>query len=437
MDLLSVRSHLEVLKTCQADWKGARLPMATPPGARYPYVYPRDLAAIARAHDRLEGVRDEEAVARELHAAADFLLATQGKDGLWGQRYDLHARDRSIYPQEDNTAHATAVLARHIRHERRCGRVSAIEKETLHAIERGLEGARHRVYRKGINLFYSTTSIHESAMEKGYTLWTNGAYRDAYRLAAEAFRAAGRDEHAEAWERRLLRLEENLARHFIQDGAWIRALTADGRFDRRPDVTLLSPHYFGFEHLGEAAAERAADRVEKELWDPDVGLLQRYLPFREDPAVHLHAGNGPWLAYSAWLAQRHAAKGRIERAQGIVTQILQLATPEGWLPEHVSTRERFLDFMEHEWETGLDYRKEFDPDILLPGVTFSQVLEEANKMHAAYQHAAAEAERAGDGIIRFATPLAWTHAEVAVALGLLARAAPRPREARETRAGMR
>jgi GH15 family glucan-1,4-alpha-glucosidase len=419
VDLLDVGFHLGVLETCQADWKGARLPMATPPGMRYPYVYPRDLAAIARAHDRLGGAHDEGRVARELQAAAAFLLEAQGPNGHWGQRYDLHARDKSIYPQEDNTAHAAAVLARHVRHERRQGRVSSIESEVLHAIERGLEAARRGVYRKGINLFYSTTSIHESAMEKGYTLWTNGAYRDAYRLAVEAFRAAGRIEHADAWERRLEALEANIGRHFVQDGVWIRALTGDGRFDRRPDVTLLAPYYFGFEHLDEAAAERAANRIEHELWDPDIGLLQRYLPFREDPAVHLHAGNGPWLAYSAWLAQRHAAQGRTDAAWDILERIMRFASPEGWLPEHVSTRERFYDFIEHEWETGLDYRKEFDPAILLPNVGFSEILEETNKMHKAYQRAAHDADRAGDGIIRFATPLAWTHAEVAVALGLL------------------
>ena len=411
--------HLGVVRTCQATWKGAPLPMATPPGARYPYVYPRDLAAVARAYYRLKELEQDEAVSRELQSAAGFLVEAQGPNGLWGQRYDLQARDRSIYWQEDNTAHAVAVLARHVRHERRRGRVSPIERDALQAMERGLEASKQLVYRKGINLFYSTTSVHESQMEKGYTLWTNGAYRDAYRLAAEAFQVVGRDDRSAFWDGRLRRLEENLARHFVQEGAWIRGLTADGRFDRRPDVTLLAPHYFGFEHLGEQAAERAADRVEKELWDPDLGLLQRYLPFREDPAVHLHAGNGPWLAYSAWLAQRHAAKGRVERARELVRRILDFATPEGLLPEHVSTKERFLDFMEHEWETGLDFRKEFDPEILLPNVTFSEILLETNKMSAAYQRAAEEAERAGDGVIRFATPLAWTHAEVAVALGLM------------------
>lgn len=416
MSSSAIQFHLDVLRTCQAAWKGALLPLATPPDARYPYVYPRDLAAVARAYDRMGSAAGDDAVSRELGGAAHFLLDTQDADGLWHQRYDLQGRDRSIYLQEDNTAHAVAVLARHIRHERRRGRASSIENECVTAIERALDGARARIYRKGINLYYSTTSIHESAMERGYTLWTNGAYRDAFRLAAEAAESAEREDLVKSWSARMQRLDENLKRHFVQDGQWIRRVTAEGRFDRRPDVTLLSPFYFGFEHLSKEASDRSAARVENELWDPDIGLLQRYLPFREDRAVHLHAGNGPWLAYSAWLAQRHAANGNLDDAADLMNRIMALGTPEGHLPEHVSTRERFLDFMDNEWETGLDFRKEFDVEIMLPRVGFSEILEEAVRMRNAYRSAAAEAERSGDGIIRFAAPLAWCHAEIAVAL---------------------
>lgn len=409
--------HLDRLHEIHTAWRGHVVPLATPPGSRYPYVYPRDLAAIARAFDRIDakGTTSE----RMLEGAAAFLLATQGLDGAWGQRYDLDAKDRSIYKQEDNTAHAVAVLARHVRFHRRDGQPAANETATLEAIHRGLAHARANVYRKGINLYYSTTSIHESPIELGYTLWTNGAYRDAYRLAVEASRLTGDEAQASQWESQQLRLDENIRRHFVQDGQWIRALTAEGRFDRRPDVTLLSPYYFQFEHLAPVESETSAERVERELWDPDLGLLQRYLPFREDPHVHLHAGNGPWLAYTAWLAQRHAKNGRAKRAEEILALIERLATPDGALPEHVSTRERFQDFLVNEWETGLDFRKEFDPVILLPHIGFSTILEEAVRMRQAYDDAALEAERAGDGIIRFAMPLGWTHAEVAVAYASL------------------
>lgn len=409
--------HLDRLHDIHTAWRGHVVPLATPPGSRYPYVYPRDLAAIARAFDRIDAKGT--IATRMLEGASAFLLATQGLDGGWGQRYDLDAKDQSIYKQEDNTAHAVAVLARDIRHHRRDGKSAPHEAESLEAIRRGLAHARSNIYRKGINLYYSTTSIHESALERGYTLWTNGAYRDAYRLAVEAARLTGDERQAAIWEDQQLRLDENIRRHFVQDGQWIRALTAEGRFDRRPDVTLLSPYYFLFEHLAPAESETSAQRVERELWDPDLGLLQRYLPFREDPDVHLHAGNGPWLAYTAWLAQRHAKHGRTKRAEEILALIERLATADGALPEHVSTRERYQDFMANEWETGLDFRKEFEPSILLANVPFSTILEEAVRMRQAYENAGKEAERSSDGIVRFATPLGWTHAEVAVAYSLL------------------
>ena len=410
--------HLDRLHAIHTAWRGHVVPLASPPGSRYPYVYPRDLAAVARAFDRIDAKGT--ASTRILEGAAAFLIATQGLDGSWGQRYDLEAQDRSIYHQEDNTAHAVAVLARHIRHHRREGRAAPNEAVAFEAIQRGLAHARSAIYRKGINLYYSTTSIHESAIEHGYTLWTNGAYRDAFRLAVEAARLLEVEALASRWADQQTRLEDNMRRHFVQDGQWIRALTAEGRFDRRPDVTLLSPYYFQFEHIEPDAADASADRVERELWDPDLGLLQRYLPFREDPHVHLHAGNGPWLAYTAWLAQRHAKAGRRKRAEEILALIENFATADGALPEHVSTRERFQDFMLNEWETGLDFRKEFDPQILLPRVAFSTILEEAVRMRQAYDNAAQEGERAGDGIIRFAAPLGWTHAEVAVAYAMLA-----------------
>ena len=418
----AVDRHLAHLRTCSATWRGHHLPLATPPGQRYPYVYPRDLAAVARAFDRIP----HDTPARQAHAheallgSAAFVLATQGADGLWGQRYDQEGRDRAIYKQEDNTAHAIAVLARHVRLERRRGGASPFEGACFEAIVRGFAGAITHHYRREINLYHSTTSIHESAMEHGYTLWTNGAYRDAYRLALEAATLAGRDDLVKAWSPFHERHDANIRRHFVQTEGWIRALTPTGRFDRRPDVTLLSPFYFRFEDLDPDASERAATRAETELWDPDLGLFQRYLPFREDRAVHTHAGNGPWLAYSLWIAQRHAAMKRTQRARDLLDRVEAYATAQGHLPEHVSTRDRFLDFHRNEWETGLDFQKEFDGAIMLPHVPFSQVLEETVRMQRAYDDAARVGEAAGDGIIRFAAPLAWTHAEAAVTHALLA-----------------
>jgi GH15 family glucan-1,4-alpha-glucosidase len=160
----------------------------------------------------------------------------------------------------------------------------------------------------------------------------------------------------------------------------------------------------------------AAQKISVELWDPDLGLLQRYLPFAEDPGVHVHAGNGPWLAYSAIYAGYLAKTRRADEAERVLRLVAARATPEGALPEHLSTRERFFDWWDREWETGVDFQKEFAKDILLPGVGFSRVVEELSHMRAEYERLRTHLDTTTDDIIRFATPLLWSHAEFLLAL---------------------
>lgn len=422
MDLLDPAHHARVIASCASDWNGAPLVLATPPGLRYPYAYPRDMAGLARAMlaEVKRGKREKEAL-QHLESAAEFLLAAQRPDGSWGQRYDLSGEDKSIYRQEDNVAHGKIVIGSYLEAARHLGVEPPRLADALDALARARAFARRHVYRPGINLYYSTTSVHESGIETGYTLWTNCAFLRSMVLHAEALRAWDpQDALLASIERESAELKRNVRRHFVQDGLFLRRVTARGRYDRRPDVTLLSPFYFGFADLDSAALSRSVERVEKDLTDPDLGLLQRYLPFAEDITIHLHAGNGPWLAYSAIFAQYHAERGDAAKARETLTAIAAYATPDGFLPEHLSTRERFEDFMEREWETGLDFRKEFSEDILLPRVPFSTVCEELMHMRDEYERIRARVAESGDAVIRFATPLMWSHAEFLGALEALA-----------------
>ena len=99
--------HLERLHGIHTAWRGHVVPLAAPPGSRYPYVYPRDLAAIARAFDHIGATGT--ASTRMLEGAAAFLVATQGLDGSWGQRYDLEAREQSKPVRERDRAAARGV----------------------------------------------------------------------------------------------------------------------------------------------------------------------------------------------------------------------------------------------------------------------------------------------------------------------------------------
>ena len=272
-----------------------------------------------------------------------------------------------------------------------------------------------------MNLFYSTTSVHESALEQGYTIWVNFAHLGAFKLANDAARVWDRQDLMEEYQDYFgLDFVRTVADLFIMNQRYVRRIEPKGRVDFRPDFTLLSPFYFGFLH-DQQLLDNSVAFLEEKLWDPELGMIMRYLPFYEDQATHVHAGNGPWLQYTAMLAQYHYWRGNPKRGDEIMSLIDGYKAPDGALPEHLSTPRRFEEFMQREWRAGVDFHKEFAPEILKPGVSFDTILEEANNMSRSYEAAAKakvlpEKDGGKGGYIQFATPLMWSHVEVARAL---------------------
>jgi GH15 family glucan-1,4-alpha-glucosidase len=418
--------HMALLRECEVDTERyGRLLLASPPETRYPYLYPRDSASAAQLFRRLAGSRRGYAAAdeayRTLESMARFYCDVAAPDGNWGQRYGLDGKDRSIYVQEDNVAHGISILANYLLTAHRLERQVADRRRFLEVIERALHHAQSDFFHRDLNLFESTTAIHESALESGYTIWVNFSFLYAFSLADEVARRFDPDakiicrEHL-AFRRHLL---HSVAELFMSGDRYIRRIDPHGQMDLRPDFTLLSPFYFGFLHYEKELA-RSVRFIEKQLWDPELGMIMRYLPFDRDPAVHVHAGNGPWLQYTAILAQYHFWSGNTKRGDELLAMMDRYAGDDSELPEHLSTCSRFEQFLEKEWKTGVDFAKEFDRNILLPGLDFERILEEANNMARSYRQTGEfcrpDPEAAGGGHIRFATPLAWSHVEYMRAL---------------------
>ena len=161
--------------------------------------------------------------------------------------------------------------------------------------------------------------------------------------------------------------------------------------------------------------------VERQLWDPELGMMMRCLPYYRGFPTHVHAGNGPWLQYTAVLAQYHYWSGNTKRGDEILGIIDRYRSDNGEIPEHLSTPRRFEEFMVREWNTGIDFQKEFYKDILLDNVDFNKILEEANNMHRSYEETSKKRTfrsegKSGCGYIQFATPLMWSHVEYTRAL---------------------
>ncbi|XVH31909.1 glucoamylase [Haloferacaceae archaeon DSL9] len=402
-----------------ADCDGA-VPLASDPDNRYPYAYPRDIASITRAWLlALRAGIDPNRCCERIVDAARFILAV-GDDGRWYQRYDLDGTPTAIYVQEDNIAHGMRILAHAVIALEETDALDSVpttlRKELAETLFDAAAVAREALYDPNAHLVESTTSIHEGRIESGYTLWVNCAFVAALRYATAALSVLHEDPAQKRDELGAFRslLEAGVERGFAVDGYLVpRRYTPDGDRDERPDITLFAPYYFGLEDLFGAHADRAANRAADSLEDPRLGGLQRFQGFHRDFEVHQHGGNGPWMQYTAWHAQYRFDRGEHDRGDHVLESITRHATADGLIPEHLSTRERFEAFLDHEWDTGADYQKEFDPEVLRD-VSFDLLVEELGHMQQSYREMEIALE--GDDVISFAEPLAWCHAEFLVAL---------------------
>jgi GH15 family glucan-1,4-alpha-glucosidase len=418
--------HLDVLDelTYDAEIDGA-IPLASDPDNRYPYAYPRDIASITRAW--LTALRRDvrpDACRDRVVETARFLTAVQD-DGWWYQRYGLDGEDQSIYRQEDNVAHGIRVLSHAMLALDECDDLAAADGTFLSAVTECIDAAvtvaRTELYDANAHLIESTTSIHEGAIESGYTLWVNCAFLAALGQASAALKRIDDDgpvvvddDVIEQIEMFRSRLAPGVTRSFAVDEMPVpRRFTPEGERDDRPDITLLAPAYFDLDEVFGEHAERAAKRAAAGLEDPRLGGLQRFRGFHRNFEVHQHGGNGPWMQYTAWHAQFRYDLGERNRGDDVLSTITGHADADGYIPEHLSTRDRFEQFLEQEWDTGVDFEKEFDADVLRD-VPFDRIAEELEHMRQAYEEMeAAVAER---DVISFAAPLAWCHAEFLTAL---------------------
>jgi len=421
-----LNEHMKIIMGCTIENKKyGRLLLASPPKSRYPYVYPRDTSCAVQLFRRIAGSSHDydskEQAFEIMKSMAYFMKDAISDEGHWGQRYSLEGEDKSLYKQEDNVAHGIAIICNYLLTARHLKRAVKDMEDFFVCINKALDYSYTNLYEKELNLFYSTTSIHESAMEEGYTCWVNFSFLYAYSLANEV--ANKKD------KKNIIRPEFLNFRHqflysvselFIGDNRYMRRTDPDGTRDMRPDFTLLSPFYYGFLHYKQQM-ENSVHYIEKQLCDPELGMIMRYLPFYKDFSTHVHAGNGPWLQYTAILAQFHYWNGNTGRGDEIMGMIDSYRSEDGGIPEHLSTCRRFEEFMEREWNTGIDYEKEFYKPILLDNIEFDKILEEANNMHRSYEETGRSCifrdhKSAEGGYIQFATPLMWSHVEYARAL---------------------
>lgn len=419
-----VNKHLDIVLQCTVETPIGVALLASHPESRYPYVYPRDSACASRMLYKIitSKIKSADIAYRYLSEIARFIMNCQRKDGYWGQRYGFDGVDKGIYKQEDNVAHGAVILCRYLLAAKKRNVEVVNFNKVVNAIKLASSFALKNFYRNEIHLFFSTTSIHESAIEEGYSLWVNFAYLLMFQLIERVACEYNIDlKFTEEIEMKS-GFQSTIENVFLLSNRYVRRLRPDGEVDLRPDITLLSPFFFGtgmdiqyFENS--EYFENSIKYMIDSLWDPDLGMLQRYLPFIEDPDTHIHAGNGPWIQYTAMLAQYYFFLGKIEKGNEIIQIINKYRSKEKYLCEHLTTPERYHEFNKLEWLTGSDVGKEFTTSILIPGLPYDYLVEELNHMKKSYVEVASQCKPENKNkYITFATPLMWSHAEYAMAL---------------------
>ena len=130
--------------------------------------------------------------------------------------------------------------------EKRKEDIRDIDKVLL-SIKNASQFAIKNYYRPEINLFHSTTSIHESALEEGFSCWTNFAYLKAFTLVS---RVNEDFDTPEIIPDKILTFKSafkhNLFSIMVANKKFLRRIDEKGNYDFKPDSTLLSPFYFGF-----------------------------------------------------------------------------------------------------------------------------------------------------------------------------------------------
>lgn len=420
-----LENHLKIIKSCVVKTDdGETVLLATKPEARYPYFYPRDVACASGLLAYLS--TSEFSIADDafklLESVANFVLKIARDDGYLGQRYALSGEEKSVYKQEDNNAHGMIILSNYLLTAKKKEKKIQNIDEFLLSINNAAQYAIRNYYRPEINLFHSTTSIHESALEEGFSCWTNFAYLKAFYLVSKVNSEL---DTPDIIPDKILTFKSafkhNLFGIMVANNRFLRRIDEKGNYDFKPDFTLLSPFYFGFGNETRDYLQNSVDFLERQLWDPELGMIQRYLPFSGDIEIHIHAGNGPWLQYTAILAQYHYCCKNNKRGDEIMSLIDGYKNEKGEIPEHISTCKRFDVFIESEWKSGIDFAKEFDRHILQDNLDFDKILEEANNMQRAYKKVAdscmvPDITMEEGGYIMFVTPLMWSHVEYMRAL---------------------
>ncbi|WP_374761066.1 glycoside hydrolase family 15 protein [Methanosalsum natronophilum] len=384
------QESVEVLKKNQHENGGF---YASPPGTRYPFIYPRD-HSIAILGCISAGLMDQAKLALK------FILDAQKPVGEFSQRYDVDGNDASYKElQIDGNGLVLYALGQYYnaseKYHKDGLKDNSFIKQYWDTIVKAVEFIISNKNSE-VNLIHTINSIHEyPAYEHGFEIYANATCCAGLYSAIEMGEVLGKD--ISGWRKEadeiksaiLKRLYSPRRRSFIKcirvKDKSSKPIGYDSFASNVIDVDVVehSPAYFGLIDENDMKNISTVKRIHENLWDKEIGGMNRYPELWN----RNNGGYGPWCHFTGEMASHYIAVDNRDMAELYLSWLVDIAH-DYKLPEHVSTIERFELWLE-------DY-------------TNSKILRNS-KLEMIKQ--AKEHPKWQDGLAYITFPLIWAHAE--------------------------
>lgn len=328
---------LEVICDLQEEDGGIA---ATRADDAYPFVYPRDGVMMTMAMNR-HGLQDR---SKRFYR---FLNGVRRVRGEVLQRYNKG------YPSvsQHNEFDVSPIVLQGIYDTYRLSgdevfleNMWSLVDEAASFSARSIDGS--------VGLVRTVRAIHEtSELEEGFEVWTNCAtvrgLLDASRMAAEV----GHPALAEEWRGRSKALMEKVVELLYDSaaGCFIKNIRPDGTRIAAPDVSQLSPFYFGVLD-DDSVLERTLNHLKATLWNGQVGGFQRFRDFEVVQDWHWYTGGtgGAWPLFTLWGARFYGRLGMVREKEECLDFVHRSMTEEMCIPEKMAPMSGFLAWKENE-----------------------------------------------------------------------------------------
>ncbi|MEL4304294.1 glycoside hydrolase family 15 protein [Methanococcoides sp. LMO-2] len=336
-------NSVKILKNNQHEKGGF---YASPPGTRYPFIYPRDHSVA------ILGCIDAEML-DEARRGLEFVLNSQKPLGEFSQRYDVDGNDASYKDlQIDGNGLVLYAMGKYFE---ATGGLFFESMADRAFVEKHWETVKKAVEfilmnkNEEVDLIHTVNSIHEyPAYEHGFEIYANSACCAGIEAAVKMGQAL--EEDVATWEAEAEKIREAILTRMYSPRrrSFIKCIRVKEKSSNPigydafassvidVDVVEYAPAYFGLIDQHDIKNRYTVRRIHDKLWDKEIGGLNRY-PEMWD---RNNGGYGPWCHFTCQLANHYVEIDDQDMAEMYLGWVVDMAH-NYQLPEHISTIERF------------------------------------------------------------------------------------------------